>query len=110
MITDELVEKALEYIRTSAPEHAQAKADRIHIENFRKSKKGELIGDSPESTMVGKEAWAYAHPEYQELIAGLQVAVAQEDELFWKMKAALATTEVYRTQQANNRLTDKAHT
>ena len=110
MITEEHVEKALEYMRVQASNHAQAKASRIQIENFRKSKKGMLIGDCEEKTMAAKEAWAYAHPEYVELLDGLKVAVEIEEEILWKMRAAQLTVEVYRTQQANNRFIDKVHT
>lgn len=110
MITDSDVEKALMFMRTEASKHAQAKADRIHIEQFRKSKKGLLMGDCEETTMAAKEAWAYAHPEYIELLDGLKVAIQIEEEALWKMRAAQLTVEVYRTQQANARFIDKAHT
>ena len=110
MITDQDVEKALMYIRTEAVTHAQAKASRIQIDNFRKSKKGMLMGDCDEGTMAAKEAWAYAHPEYVELLKGLEAAVTIEEELLWKMRAAQLTVEVYRTQQANNRRVDSSHT
>ena len=110
MITEELVEKALEFIRTEASNHASAKASRIQIEQFRKSKKGMLIGECEEKTMAAKEAWAYAHPDYIELLDGLQAAVESEETILWKMRAAQLTVEVYRTQQANARFIDKAHT
>ena len=39
MITENEVEKAAEYIRDNAPEYAKAKADRIYLEQYRKSLK-----------------------------------------------------------------------
>ncbi len=110
MITDTDVEKALMYIRIEAVNHAQAKADRIQLDNFRKSKKGMLMGESKADTMAAKEAWAYAHEDYVELLEGLRVAIAVEEELLWKMRAAQLTVDVYRTQQANNRRVDSSHT
>jgi hypothetical protein len=63
---------------------------------------------SSESSAVMREADAYAHREYQALLAGLRVAVEQEEALKWQLTAAQARIEIYRTQSANNRNMDRA--
>jgi len=110
MIEEINIGKALDYIRDNAELLAKAKAERIYLEQFRKSKKAMLINDCNETTVVAKESWAYAHPEYLAVLDGLRIAVEIEEGLKWMMIAAQAKIEIYRTQQADNRFIDKAHT
>jgi hypothetical protein len=104
------ISKALDYIRINAPELAAAKAARIYLEQFRKSKKALLINDAPTGTIQSKESYAYAHDDYLQLLTDLKAAVEQEEFFKWMMVAAQLKVEVYRTQQANNRFIDRAHT
>ncbi|NIT14386.1 MAG: hypothetical protein GTN99_09150 [Candidatus Dadabacteria bacterium] len=103
MITDETAEKANDYIRDNSVHYAKAKAERIYLEQFRKSKKALLIQQAPPGTVQDKESYAYAHKEYQELLTGLRVAVEIEETLRWEMVAAQTKIDIYRTQQANTR-------
>lgn len=100
--------EAVDYIYKNAPAFAKAKSDRVYLEEFRKTKKSLLMMASRETSAVMREADAYAHPEYQELLAGLRVAVEQEEALKWKLTAAQARIEIYRTESANNRSIDRA--
>lgn len=101
-------EKAVDFIYKHAPIFAKAKSDRIYLEEFRKTKKSLLMLASGETSAVMREADAYAHKEYQELLAGLRVAIEQEDALLWQLRAAQARIEIYRTESANNRNMDRA--
>ena len=107
---NEPIEKSLDFIRDNAEKLAKAKAMRIYLEQFRKSKKALLFIDSPKGTIQDKESYAYAHDEYLLLLDNLKIAVEEEEKLKWMMVAAQAKIEVYRTQQADNRFIDKAHT
>jgi len=119
MISQDDVEHALEFMRTNALPLARAKAERIYLEQFRKSKKAILFSQAPESVGVGsdsrratiadRENYAYADPEYIALLEGLKAAVEQEEHIKWKMNAAELKVEVWRTQQANARSIDAAH-
>jgi hypothetical protein len=99
---------AVEFILKNATSYAQAKGTRIYIENFLRSKKSLLMAQSDAKTVADREAYAYAHPEYIELLAGLRAAVEQEEGIKWKLTAAQATVEIWRTQSANNRQQDRA--
>jgi len=103
------IEKALDFIRNNAPALAKAKAQRIYLEAFRKSKKALLFIDAPEGTIQSKESYAYAHMEYQVLLNNLKTAVEEEERLKWMMIAAQAKIEIFRTESANNRFIDKSH-
>ena len=108
MITEDQVEAALNYIRDMSPEYAKAKANRVYLEQFRKSKKAILMNqkDGPEHV---RASYAYSHPDYLEVLDGLRTAVETEEEIKWRIVAAQLKSEVWRTQQANNRNVDKAH-
>ena len=103
MITDEQAERANDFIRDKSTDFAQAKADRIYLEEFRKTQKALLIQQAPQGTVQEKESFAYAHQDYRALLDGLRAAVEKEEELRWKMIAAQTKIEIYRTQQSNLR-------
>lgn len=102
--------KAVDFIRDNARPYAQARANRVYLEEFRKSKKALLMGESDAKTAVEREQFAYSHPDYIEVIEGLKQAVETEEELRWKMVAAQARVEVIRSQEASARMEVKATT
>lgn len=107
-ITDQEATKCLDYIRDNAAKYAEAKANRVYIEQFRKSKKAILMQDamksiSGKSTVQERESYAYSHNDYIELLDGLKVAVEEEEKYKWMLLAAQTKLEVYRTISANNR-------
>ena len=100
------VEHALVFMRDKAEGHAKAKANRVYLEQFRKSKKAILMIEAEQNgkkTGQEREAYAYAHNDYAELLQGLRVAVEQEETFKFQLKAAEARIEIWRTQQANQR-------
>jgi hypothetical protein len=100
--------KAVDYILQNAPKFAEARATRVYLEEFRKSKKALLMKESAESSAVGQERDAYAHADYIALLDGLRAAVEQEETLRWQLVAAQARVEIWRTQEASNRAQDRA--
>ena len=99
--------EAVEYLLKTAPRFAKAKSERVYIENFLRSKKSILMAQV-EGSNPTKEAYAYAHPEYIELLEGLRTAVEAEETLKWKMTAAELVVEIWRSQEASNRMQDRA--
>jgi hypothetical protein len=102
--------KAVNFIIENAPRMAQAKGQRVYLEQFRKSKKALLMNASKSKTVAEREADAYADAEYIVLLKGLQAAVETEEELKWMLVAAEARVELYRTESANARAQDRATT
>ena len=99
--------KAIEFILEQAPKYAEAKAQRIYLEEFRKTKKALLMKDALArgiDSAVAQEREAYAHYEYQELLLGLQVAIEKEETLKWKLTAAQMKSDIWRSEQASERL------
>lgn len=99
---------AVDYILANAGKFAKAKAERVYLEEFRKSKKALLMKASPESSGIAQERDAYAHDDYISLLLGLKEAVLIEEKLKWDLIAAQARVEIWRTESANNRNQDRA--
>lgn len=100
--------KAVDYIIANAGKYAQAKAQRVYLEEYRKSKKAILMTQSTQTSAVAKEMEAYAHPEYLEVLEGIRAAVEIEEKLRWDLIAAQARVEIWRSTEASNRMTDRA--
>lgn len=95
--------KAVDYIIANAGKFAQAKAQRVYLEEFRKSKKALLMAQSSAKSAVEREQYAYGHEDYLGLLGGLKAAVEVEEELKWRLEAARIRVEVWRSQEASNR-------
>ena len=100
-------DRAVDYILAHAGQFAAAKAQRVYLEEFRKSQKALLMAQSPAKAANEREQFAYAHPEYAALLEGLRAAVEVEEKLRWDLIAAQARIEIWRTKCANNRHQDK---
>ena len=103
MISDDEAELALKFLKESAKAYAKAKAERIYLDEFRKSKKAILMRASGDQSAAAQERDAYAHPEYVAFLDGLKAAVEEEEVLRWKIASAELQIELWRTQSANNR-------
>lgn len=102
--------RALDFIRDNAPAYAKAKAQRVYLENFRKSKKAILMRKaevSGQKTAALQERDAYADPEYLEVLVALQAATEEEERLRWLMTGAEAKIETWRTLESSRRIERK---
>lgn len=99
---------AVNFMIKNAKAYAQAKAEVTFIEQFRKSKKAILFSEAMGNTIAEKEAYAYKHPEYLELLDGLREAVEEAERLRWLLVAAQARIDIWRSQEASNRGLDRA--
>ena len=107
----ESAHKAIEFILKNRKEFAAAKAKRCHLEEFRKSKKALLMTEALKTGIEAanaQERYAYSQPDYQALLEGLAEAIEIEEFLKWGMEAARMRVDVWRSEEASNRMTDKA--
>lgn len=95
--------KCLDYIRDNAKKYAQAKANRVYLEEYRKSLKAALMATQIGEPVNAREIYAYAHHDYTRLLEGIKEAIEQEENLRWKLIAAQAKIEVWRSLSANQR-------
>lgn len=105
--------KCLDYIRDNSKKYAYAKANRVYIEEYRRSLKASLMSEAMFNgveVISAQERNALSHPTYSKLLLGLKEAIEVEENLRWKLIAAQAKIEVFRTLQANNRFIDRSAT
>lgn len=103
--------RSLEFINNNAPVYAKAKAERVYLEEFRKAKKALLMQSAEASghkSAAAQEREAYADDEYAQLLDGLRQAVEVEETLRWRMVAAQAAIEVWRTKESTRRAEARA--
>jgi hypothetical protein len=98
--------RAVEYIIKHSAEFAKAKAERVYIENYLRSKKSLIMAKSSAKSVAAAEVDAYADPEYIGLLEGLKEAVEAEEKLKWMLTAAQLKVEIWRSQEATNRAID----
>ena len=108
MIDEQTVESALDFLRDNAGKIGKARAERVYLEQFRKSKKAILFDQATEDTVTAKEQWALRHGDYLQVLYALRAAVEEDERLRFLSAAAEAKIEVWRTIQANVRAEQKA--
>jgi hypothetical protein len=102
--------RAIQYLIDTAPLYAKAKADRMYLEEFRKSRKAQLMSQAGTEVLGKQEVYAYAHADYVGILEGIREAVTLEEEYRFLMRAAEARIEVWRTNQYSARMELKATT
>ena len=102
--------ECLEYIKVTAKKYAKAKAEALYLTEFRKSQKAILMtlaeGNGVESA-AKQERDAYASLKYTEHLKALRIAVEEAEAYRWKLIAAQAQIEVWRTLESSSRLERK---
>lgn len=97
MISEDRVEKAVEFMRDTAKAYGKARGHVAFCEgNLRRVKALQMVGKP--GSGVDREASAYASGEYLAGLEGLQNAVADSETLRAQRDAAEMTIEVWRSQ------------
>lgn len=99
--------RAVDALITMAPQYAAAKARRVYMEEFRKSLKALIMKECQSLPISAQEREAYADPRYQGHLKALESAIEEEETLRWRLVAAEARIEVWRSQEASNRMMDR---
>lgn len=102
-ITDDEIDKALDYLRDNARDAAQARADRVYVEEYRKVIKAQLMKEHGEKSAVLQEREAYADPRYIAHLDAIKQAVLEDEGHRFLRAAADAKIGAWQTQSANGR-------
>ena len=103
MIDSQEMGNALDTIEEVSPLYAKSKAERIHLDDYRKVQLALLYEHATGKTVAEKESWCKAHAQYAEVLTEHANAVERETALYWKLKLAETQIEVWRTIQASRR-------
>lgn len=102
-LSEDAAEKAVDYLRDTAGSTAQARANRVYMDEYRKSLKAIIMKDHGGIPISAQEREAYADPRYLAHLDALKEAVFAEQKALFLREAASAKLEAYRTQSANYR-------
>lgn len=103
LVTDEMVEEALNYLATSSHQIASARAIRLRAEFKRKRVRAKLILESNQPSAIAREAWAEAHSVYHEACEEEVRAVEADEHARAERNKAETIIEAWRTENANQR-------
>lgn len=106
------IERRMEELRQLATKYAKFQAQRLYLEEFKKSKLALLMKSaekSGHSTSAAQEREARAHHEYLELLEGLRDATESAEDARWQLEIAKIGADLYRTKQANMRAEMKGY-
>jgi hypothetical protein len=107
IVSDESVQRSLDYLRDDALPAAKAVAYSIYMTEWRKTLKAKLMGLCNETAVNAQERFAYAHTEMEAHLRDMQTAIEKAKEHEFLLKAANARIEVWRTEQFRNRAMEK---
>ena len=115
-MTEKLIDPnaAVDFMIAKSAEYAQAEANKVYMEELRKTikaeemKNAEAYGNGEYKTAAMQEREAYASPRYKEHLLALKQAVEERERLRWLLIAAQERIAVWRSQEASNRHVDKA--
>ena len=105
---------AVDYMIAKSGEYAEAEANKIYMEELRKTIKAEEMkvaeskGNGEYKTAAMQEREAYSSPRYKAHLEALKDAVERRERLRWMLIAAQARIEVWRSQEASNRSIERA--
>lgn len=103
LITDDMIEAAIQYLAKSSELIAASRANRLRAEHKRKRTRAQLMMQSVERSATMREAWAESHEIYA--AACEEEAKAVEHDEFHRNERNKADTIIaaWQTEGANNR-------
>ena len=104
-LTEQVIDKALDYLQDNADAAAKARAERIYCQEYRKSLKALLMKEHDTGKRSGamQEREAYADPKYIAHLEALKEAVFQDTKMYFLMEANRAKIDAWQTKSANER-------
>ena len=103
IITDNDVQKSLDFLRDTSENAAKYKAERIYLDEYRKSLKALLMKNHLDLPVSAQEREAYASPVYIQHLESLKIAIERDEKQRFLRVSAEAKIEAWRTMCSNIR-------
>ena len=103
MLTEEQALKAIEWLKDNARTMAQARAERIYMEQWIKTVKAECMRASAGNSVAAAEMEALTTPKYLSALQAYRESIETDENYRFLSKAAEAQYEAWRTMSANER-------
>jgi hypothetical protein len=103
MVTDEALEKALDYLRNTAEGAAQARANRLYLDDYSRVLKATIMSEHLAEPVNAQERYAFSDVRYRNHLEALKIAIFEDEKARFLREAAAVKIEVWRSEQANER-------
>jgi hypothetical protein len=103
MVTDEALEKALDYLRDTAEETAKKRATRIYLDEYSRALRATIMAEHLSEAVNAQERYANSDIRYKNHLDALRIAIFEDEKARFLREAAAVKIEVYRTEQATLR-------
>ena len=97
MITNKDIQKAFDFLRDSAVEAAQCRANRVYLEEYRKSLKAQIMAEHNTLPVNAQEREAYKNVAYIAHLEALKEAVFEDEKIRFLMEAAKIRISAWQT-------------
>jgi hypothetical protein len=109
VITQEDAEKAVDWLRNNARPMAQARAERLYMEQWVKTVKATIQTEQAGMSAAAADAIALASPRYLAALQAFKDAVETDECNRFLVMAAEAKIEAWRSQESTRRAEGKAY-
>jgi phage host-nuclease inhibitor protein Gam len=99
VIPESDIERAVNWMASSAVQAAQARANREYMTEFRKSLKALLMREHQSLPIAAQEREAYADERYLAHLDAMKAAIEEDEKMRWLQSAAEAKVSAWQTQQ-----------
>ena len=99
MIPESDIERAVNWMASSAVQAAQARANREYMTEYRKSLKALLMREHQSLPIAAQEREAYADERYLAHLDAMKAAIEEDEKMRWLQSAAEAKVSAWQTQQ-----------
>lgn len=98
MITEEAVEKAVDWLRDNAEEAAKARSERLYLDDYSRVLKATIMGEHLSESLGAQERHAYSDVRYKNHLEALKMAIFEDERARYMRDAAQAKIEVWRSE------------
>jgi len=109
VLTSDDAEKVVDWLRDNARTMAQARAERLYMEQWIKTAKAEAMKSHTALPVAAQEREAFTSAGYLSALQAFKDSVVADEHYRWLAVAAEAKLDAWRTQESTRRAEGKAY-
>lgn len=109
MITEQEIDRALSYLRDNAEKDAQARAERLYMEQWIKTALAQEMAKQSDKSVAAQEVGARISDAYLAAINAYKQAIFEDEKRRFLRSTAETKIEAWRTMCSNQRAEGKAY-
>lgn len=103
MVSDEALEKALDYLRDSAEEAARKRAQRLYMDDYSRVLRATIMSEHLAEPVNAQERYAQSDVRYKNHLEALKTAIFEDEKARFLREAAAVKISVWQSERANER-------